>query len=289
MNQMSSIETLAQNGKSFYFAGLFLPQKQLHTIAELYSFCRYVDDSADELAPELAKKEIERIKAALRTGDDTDLNQAISSLEHHGVNREHLVDLVTGADWDINKVLIQNEQQLDLYCYYVAGVVGLMMNPLMNVKNTDANYYAMSLGKAMQLTNICRDVLEDALNERTYLPLEELQNGKISLQRLKQRGTTPSELKLLVAKYLTKADSLYQEGYRGLGYIPLRCRFVILLAGELYRHIGVKIARNNYEVLMGRTYLSTLEKVGVLVKTAFKLLKPRFWMKPKARAIEDFA
>lgn len=282
MRTTSSVQVLAKNGKSFYFAGLFLPQKQLHTIAELYSFCRYVDDSADELHPEQARKEIERIKRALHLeGEDKELNHILESLQRNGVLRQHLEDLVTGADWDINKVLIQNEKQLDLYCYYVAGVVGLMMNPLMQVSSPVAGEFAKKLGHAMQLTNICRDVLEDALNQRTYLPLEELRQAGLDLKSLQKKGGSPGALKEIVSRYLKKAENLYQEGYKGLPYIPLRCRFVILLAGELYRHIGVKIIHQDYEVLNGRVYLSLSEKFWVLFKSTFKALAPGFWIKPR--------
>lgn len=281
MNDQSSIDVLAQNGKSFYFAGVFLPPQQLKSIAGLYSFCRYVDDCADELQPETAQIEIEKIKAEIKKENhDESQISSIHELISLGVKKEHMLDLIKGAEWDISGQIIYTEQDLDLYCYYVAGVVGLMMNPLMQVKDNGAQVYALSLGKAMQLTNICRDVLEDALNQRTYLPLHELKQNNIDLKQLQTQGPTPEAVKKMIEKYLQKANDYYKTGYLGLAYIPLRCRFVILLAGELYRHIGLKIIKNKYEVLQGRTYLNVFEKCLVFFKVLPQILTTRFWKKP---------
>ena len=287
MNQPSSVDILARNGKSFNFAGVFLPKKQLVSIATLYSFCRYVDDCADELHPTEAKIEIDKIKKALDGNDEFDSkDKSIQNLISIGVQKNHMLDLIYGAEWDVSGRKIQTDKDLDLYCYHVAGVVGLMMNPLMNVQDNQAHMYAVNLGKAMQLTNICRDVLEDAVNHRTYLPLSDLTENNLELKDLQKKGPAPQALRNIVAKYLQRADEYYQTGYLGLPYIPLRCRFVILLAGELYRHIGLKIKKNNYEVLQGRTYLNVFEKTYVFFKVLPQLMTLRFWKKPVKQTTE---
>lgn len=269
----SSIDILKDHGKSFYFAGLFLPMKQLEKIAELYHFCRFVDDTADTQESSIAKQDIELIKQTLlSTTFKNALQDFIQRLEKNGVQRQHLLDLVAGAEFDLHTGSIDTEADLDLYCYRVAGVVGLMMNPLIGVVDTHADYHAVCLGKAMQLTNICRDILEDAQNGRLYLPYEKIEENNIPTNELKMRGPTSSAVKNLVKNYLIKADYLYTEGYKGLDYIPFRARFVIYLAGEVYRHIGVKIKSIDYDVLQGRTFLTLSEKIRVLLKTSLKFI-----------------
>lgn len=287
----SSIDILAANGKSFYFAGILLPQKKLKIISELYWFCRYVDDCADTLPAEQARKEISQIKKMILSSylDSSYIcSQPISSLQQRiygltqlGISSNYLLDLIRGTEIDVNNEVIRTEQDLDTYCYHVAGVVGLMMNPLIDVTAPEAHPYAVALGKGMQLTNICRDILEDAINDRYYIPLKEIQDLGIDPLILKRQGETPSSVKLLVKKYLQKADAYYFEAYQGLHFIPLRCRFVILLAGELYRHIGIKIIKNNYEVLSERTYLNLFEKIVVAITTIPQVFRFSFWKRPK--------
>ncbi|KYG65703.1 hypothetical protein AZI86_01100 [Bdellovibrio bacteriovorus] len=277
----SAVAVLAQNGKSFYFAGVFLPADRLKVISELYSFCRYVDDCADELSHDQAKTAVAHIKEVILNSDLSDpLQDQVRLLEKNGVARTLLLDLVRGAEWDIHEEPIHTADDLDKYCYHVAGVVGLMMNPLMKVTDPAAASYAVSLGKAMQLTNICRDILEDAQNARIYLPATEIRSLGLGLTALATPGAAPTELKTVLKKYLKLADASYELGQQGLPYIPLRCRFVILIASEVYRHIGKKIIKNDFEVLKGRIYLTVFEKIVVLFKTSPKMLKPAFWLKP---------
>lgn len=278
MYNNSNIKILAKNGKSFYFAGYFLPKPQLSAISDLYAFCRYVDDCADELSPNEAKIEISKIKETLLNSNMSNpIQQKIKSLESRGIQRKHLLDLIHGAEWDALQKPILNEQQLDHYCYCVAGVVGLMMNPLMKISHPDALEHAIALGKAMQITNICRDIKEDALKLRIYLPENRIKEANLTLEQLQKNSPTPNELKHLVYEYLMLAENLYKTGFQGLAYIPLRCRFVILLAGQLYRHIGLKIIRNDCDVLKGRFYLNWIEKILILFKILPLTLKPSFW------------
>ncbi|MFN3455177.1 MAG: phytoene/squalene synthase family protein [Pseudobdellovibrio sp.] len=287
MNNNSNIKILAKNGKSFYFAGCFLPKQQLSAIADLYAFCRYVDDCADELNPIEAKLEISKIKAILHDPNiNNSTQEKIKLLESKGIQRKHLLDLIHGAEWDALQKPILNEQQLDHYCYCVAGVVGLMMNPLMKITDPAAHEHAIALGKAMQITNICRDILEDALKLRVYLPENKIKEANLTLEQLQKNGPTPNQLKHLVYEYLMLAENLYKTGFQGLAYIPLRCRFVILLAGQLYRHIGLKIIRNDCDVLKGRFYLNWTEKILILFKILPLTLKPSFWLTRKQQAIE---
>ena len=276
--QKNPEKVLAEYGKSFYFASLVFNSEQRHQVAKLYSFCRYVDDTADCLSPNDAAIAIDKLNQELfNYQGQTPFHQLIRDLEGQGVQREHMGELLQGALFDVQKNVVQNDNDLMLYCYRVAGVVGLMMCPLLGVKGSEAHPYAIDLGLAMQLTNICRDIHEDALNDRTYIPQKKLEEANIQIKQLQLRGSSSEQLKAVVEHYLDIADELYENSYQGLAYIPLRPRLCILIAGEVYRAIGHKIRRNDFQVLEGRVFLNVWEKLGVVLKTIPRVFSPHFW------------
>ncbi len=265
------------HAKSFSFARKIFNRKITEKVIYLYRFCRFVDDCADELPPLEAKKAVEKIKESFNSQNDSLISKDISYLKSMGIKKEHLLHLIEGASMDSIGPSINNNKDLIQYCYMVAGVVGLMMCPIMNVSNKNAYKHAIDLGIAMQITNICRDILQDAQNKRTYLPLDILTAEKITIDTLNKKGNTPLNLKNIVKSYLNLADQYYTSGYNGLSYIPLRARLCILIAGEIYRSIGIKIRRENYDVLKGRTILSRNEKFFVLLKSTTKIFNKNFW------------
>lgn len=269
---------MQKHGKSFYFASQIFGKEQMGNISLLYSLCRYIDDCADELEPEESKRELQKLQNAF-DGKESDqrLSQMISRLQNLGVKPAYLSELMDGACFDANGGHIDTRKDLLIYCYKVAGVVGLMMNPLLGVINKEAAPHAVDLGVGMQLTNICRDVLEDAQNGRNYLPTNELKEAGLDIKDLAIKGTTPTPLKIIVKRYLNIADEYYESALKALGHIPLRARLAILIAGEVYRAIGQKIAHNNYEVLNGRTFLNTTEKLLVSAKAFIRIFTPSFW------------
>lgn len=275
MNQATQV--MSTHGKSFYFASLFFPREQFAKIALLYMICRRIDDTADELKSSESLPALSEIRAQIadphRTGQWRTL---IAQVEEQGVERTHLLDLMTGAEFDARGGVISDEATLLKYCYWVAGVVGLMMCPILRAQDARAQQHAKSLGIGMQLTNICRDVKSDAKAGRIYLPMDRVQQTGLTLEDL-QSDVTPEKLKNLVGEYLDLADTYYQHGYEGLAYLPFRSRLCIVLAGEVYRHIGVKIRRKNYQVLEGRIYLSYLEKIGVALKCLRFFIHTDFW------------
>lgn len=259
---------MAQHGKSFYWASRFFNKKMLHDVATLYTFCRYVDDLADECEPKIATQQL----GSLLDNIDTNESNFSDIFGKDKISAEYAKELLDGALFDVNQGKIINKDDLIVYCYKVAGVVGLMMTKVIGVKDIEANAFAIDLGLGMQLTNICRDVLEDAKNNRTYLPLDELDFEKINIERIQIQGSTPKALKKIVSYYLALADTYYESATSGLHYIPWRARFVILLAARLYQAIGHKIRYNNYDVLNGRTYLNSFEKLLISVKVIFEFL-----------------
>ena len=271
-------ELFAEHGKSFYFASIVFKKQRLERIAILYRLCRFIDDCADELPEQESDRAISEI---LKDLDDpsreTRVNQMVAQVEQWGVKRDFVRELVIGAQFDAKGGEIKTTADLMIYCYRVAGVVGLMMCPMIGVSSRAAYPHAIDLGIGMQLTNICRDILEDAGRERSYLPHEMLKRAGLSIEDLKP-GATPEVVKALVKRCLDEADRYYTSGYEGLAFIPLRPRFVILLAGEVYRHIGVKIRKHDYQVLSGRTFLSKPAKFWVALKTLVKVASPWFWV-----------
>ncbi len=217
--------------------------------------------------------------------DQISLVSLVEKLESYGISKSYLNILVEGALFDVNKKTIQTQSDLIRYCFHVAGVVGLMMCPLIFVRDRKAHAFAVDLGIGMQLTNICRDVLEDAKNERIYLPSLDLKEKNVNLFGLTSQikitsdsGNEIANLKELVKRQLDLADVYYKSSFKGLAYIPLRPRFAILLASNIYKAIGDKIRKQGYNVLSGRTYLSKTEKVWVSIKAFFKVFHKNFWV-----------
>ena len=300
---------MSKHGKSFHFASQVFSQNVFIRISYLYAFCRFVDDTADEQAAVPALQDLNMIKEKLSqtinyeaeysplpmpesieekqqqkniskdqsAKNEISVNDLISKLVKFGIKKEYLNVLVDGALFDVTAQKIQNTKDLIRYCYHVAGVVGLMMCPLIFVRDKKAYAFAIDLGIGMQITNICRDVLEDAKNNRTYLPLDALNEANLNLQDFKQQGSSPKALKTIMREHLDLADVYYRSSFMGLAYIPLRPRIAILFASEIYRGIGQKLRRQDFEVLQGRVYLNKLEKVLVSLKALLKAFHPRFW------------
>ncbi len=295
---------MAKYGKSFHFASQVFSPKVFFRVSFLYAFCRFVDDTADEQAPAKALQDLNELKELLSISsgenDDTkpfkedlidlkpdlrpndevpeiSVQDLIQKLISFDIKKSYLNILVDGALYDVLEKRVQTPQDFLCYCYHVAGVVGLMMCPLLRVRQKQAYAFAIDLGIGMQITNICRDVLEDAQNNRTYLPAQSLKDVNLNITELKIQGPSPKALKDLLEQHLDLADIYYQSSFTGLAYIPLRPRIAILFASEIYRAIGHKIRRNQFEVLQGRMYLNRIEKIMVSLKALCKILLPRFW------------
>ena len=263
--------SLEKHGKSFYWASFFLPSKNKDAASELYSICRYFDDLADG-APtdqsEKLKSEFEQIYNNFKHP----INKFFKS---NNIPIQILGDLIQGLIQDQKLVRLQTEKDLIKYSYQVAGTVGLMMQPLILVKNKNANKHAIDLGIAMQLTNIARDIYEDAIMNRVYLPREWLR--EISIEHLKNDSINKIQPKMkdILKKLIDLSEVYYQNGFSGMKYIPIKTRLAIFFAAKIYRSIGMKIKSNNYQYSNKRVYLNKLDKLWVTIKSLpeFILLK----------------
>ena len=250
---MKTQNYLSVYAKSFNWAGFFLPKNILIKCSVLYDFCRTLDNIADQ-NNSLEKKKEEFIKFkeefSSKSKNNIIISNMIDLIRSENINSSIVYDLFDGIESDIKaNVKIKSYKELLLYCYRVAGTVGLMMAKIMKVKNRDSLKSAINLGIAMQLTNISRDVIEDKNNDREYI-----------------------ESNFLILKNtIHKADNFYESSFYAIKDIPLICRFSIIVARRVYREIGRKILKisdfENYKC-SGKVYLNNFEK---LIQTFFSL------------------
>ena len=246
---------IRRHSRSFSLAAKCLPSGIRSDVEKLYAWCRWCDDAVDsapnsQVANERLtslRDDVERIFSgqAIRHPASQWLADLVAK---RGIEKHHALELLAGMEMDLNEWQVDDEADLVLYCYRVAGVVGLMMCRIMGVRDGAAEKQAIQLGIAMQLTNIARDVAEDWQRGRCYLPK--------SFGDIDQKGRslpTNAQVAPSVAKLLTMAESYYANGQMGISVLPRSCRQAIVLASQLYREIGQQVRRNNYAVMDGRT------------------------------------
>ena len=270
--------SLAQNSKSFWLATLFLPKAVASDAAVLYRFCRMVDDIADEAqCPADARRHLTRIQDSCETGE-SDCPAVLSFLrtaERRSIPVETAISLIDGVLSDLDTVRLRSENELLRYAYRVAGVVGHMMCGVLRVQNQKAISYAVDLGLAMQLTNICRDVQEDADLGRVYVPEDLLRKYAVTSEQFLALDVSPDIMRRIINELLDLADTLYARALNGMKYIPFRSRIGILIARRVYRAIGHKLrAAHGSDPRHGRTVVGPLTKSIQIVFSVFDLFRP---------------
>lgn len=245
---------LTSKGRSFHWARRLLRPVHADRATRLYGFCRRVDDLADETqSPEAARDALMAMERSLQYGVSSDplVSDTIMLLQECAIDPAIPIALIRGVMSDLDQVRIATEGDLLRYCYSVAGTVGLMMSAALDMTDPRAAHHAIDLGIAMQLTNLCRDVRQDALAGRRYLPASLL--GAFEPNRLIQ---PPSADRPLVRKtletLLNLADAYYRSGEAGLAYLPHDARNGILAAVRIYRAIGHTLRARSYDYWTGR-------------------------------------
>ncbi|QXD23087.1 phytoene/squalene synthase family protein [Opitutia bacterium ISCC 51] len=263
-----AIEVLSRHGKTFRFAGIFLEKKQLKNSARLYRFCRFADDLADHTSPSLAGPRLRQIKTDLEIGaSEIPMVQDFLNLTtEENIDRGAAIDLINGLQMDLGMVSIETDEDLIQYCYHVAGTVGLLMCGVLGVTHSKAYQFAIYLGIAMQLTNIARDIEEDAISNRIYVPNTWVNHHHVE-EFLAGVNEAAVETGFAIKKMLDLADRYYQSGISGLGYLPRRARFPILVAARLYQAIGTEIRKLGYAHNKGRCYVGKSRKVFLTLKS----------------------
>ncbi len=278
---------LGAGSKSFALAGALLGRGVRDDAAVLYAWCRLADDLIDEAPQHAQATSLGQLHEQLDVvyGDGkifpTPLLAAMHELVHRtGIPRAYPEALIEGFVMDATGHVYQSTNDLDLYAYRVAGVVGLMMCHVMGTRDDRCLKQAVHLGMAMQFTNVCRDVAEDWRRGRLYLPRSTLRPGFALLPGDPLTQTDQDDFTRAAAFLYERAELYYRssaEGLRGLGW---RSAVAISAAMRIYRAIGRKIARRHHQVLRGRVVISTPHKTVLLLFSLVSGLVdlPRRWI-----------
>ena len=266
--------SLRRHGKSFHFAGNFLSGAHFRDCARLYGFCRYLDDIADQsTCNEQARRVFRDIAGDLLAGSSRNPQVAdfLQLAEAHAIDRGIVLELIRGLEGDLDPVAVSDWPELIRYCYRVAGTVGLLMARILGASEPVARFHAVDLGIAMQLTNIARDVAEDARAGRRYLPASLLPGVSVE-QIVRADPEIRPALSRAVSRLLSVAEAYYASGEDGLVYLAPRARVAILIASRLYHAIGTGLAARGHSTWEGRTYVTTGRKISIAAGTLFEFV-----------------
>jgi len=240
---LAPTEVLRWNGRSFHWAARFMPAATARDAATLYAFCRHVDDLGDGGDPAHAAPALDAIAAALDGGavPDAATRAFLDLARRRGIALAAARTLVTTVRADLDAPRVPDEGALIRYAHGVAGTVGVMMCPLLGVTDARAEPFAVDLGIAMQLTNIARDVAEDAAAGRRYLPASWLGSDVPPQRLLDPDAATDRRVRAALDRTLATADRYYTSAERGMRFIPARTRLAILAAARIYAAIGPRV------------------------------------------------
>ncbi len=266
-------KAIKQGSKTFFNASLLLPAAVRDPAYGLYAFCRLSDDAIDLSGGSTVA--LARLQdRLLRVYDGRPLqiaaDRAMANLvQQFAIPRAIPEALLEGLAWDTQDRRYEDLPDLLDYAARVAGTVGVMMTLIMGVRSPEALARACDLGVAMQLSNIARDVGEDARAGRLYLPLRWLRDAGIDADVFLANPTMSEALRTVVARLLHEADRLYNRARRGIAYLPQPCRHAILSAAMLYAEIGREVENLSHNSVMYRAHVSTARKLQLLAQAAF--------------------
>ena len=267
---MKPREVLARHGSSFHMASRLLRRDDANDVATLYAVCRLIDDIADESANGAGRIDtyIEALDAANLNAIPVDGFQAM--VERREMRLEPLVVLARTAAHEARYGrLIESESELIDYCYGVAGTVGELMCPLLGADPVRGRDAAVALGIGMQLTNIARDVLEDAQRGRRYLPAEWIDQRTPVVIAAAEVADRPS-IQAAIGRLVDRAELEYAHAETGFALIPWRNRIAIRVAARLYRAIGLRVRNGGCRYWEGRTSLSHRDRRRLALRTLFR-------------------
>ena len=271
-------EKAAASGSSFYYAFLFLPPQRRAAITAFYAFCREVDDVVDEVQdPTVAAQKLHwwqiEVQSSFAGNPQHPVMKALMPLTgEFGITGQHLQDVIAGCQMDLNQTRYLDFAGLQRYCHLVAGVVGEVAARIFGQSQEETTHYAHQLGLAFQLTNIVRDVGEDALRGRIYLPVNELQQFEVSAKDILERRDSPAFQALMSFQY-ERAQGLYEKALAALPQADWRSQKPGLMMASIYRTLLVEIQAAGFPVLRQRVALTPLRK---------------FWLAWKMQALGRF-
>ena len=265
----------AASGSSFYYAFLFLPPERRAAITAFYAFCREVDDVVDEIkdpsvaATKLAWWQKEVMQAYAGQPSHPVMHALMPLAPTFGIESRHLMAVIDGCQMDLNQTRYLDFAGHTTYCHLVAGVVGEVAARIFGQTDETTTAYAHKLGLAFQMTNIIRDVGEDAMRGRSYLPLDEQQRFGVKAQDLMQRDYSDRFTALM--KFQTdRAHALYDEALALLPAADRRAQKPGLMMASIYRTLLREIEASGFQVLHQRTSLTPLRKLWIAVRTHWR-------------------
>ena len=266
------------HAKTFYLASLFLPKKQQNPIFAIYALLRTVDDVVDMAEDKLkdgliTSDEISmmleswksRLKACYAGNVDNDpiMMAWQDTLKSYAIPIDLPLDLMDGVAMDIEFKPFETFEELYVYCYKVAAVVGLMTSEIFGYSDKQALEHAIELGIAMQLTNILRDIGEDVDRGRIYLPLEDLRRFNYSQEEFMQKRINNNFI-ILMKFQKERARSYYRSSEKGIPMLERQSRFGVCISSINYGNILSAIEKNNYDVFSKRAYRSFYQKISTI-------------------------
>ncbi len=266
----------AKGSKSFYFATLFFPPDLARAAHSVYWFCRYTDDLADECTTiEQGRREIDEWSALLRSAERTGTTEHpvlllfLETARQYQIPLEYAHELIEGMRMDLTQNRYCDFEELRLFCYRAASVVGLMMSCVIGFEDPSdsdrALPHAVDLGIAMQLTNILRDIGEDRGRGRIYLPHDELQRFGYSEQQLVD-GVRNEAFRNLMRFHIARAREYYVRGNAGIPLLNRRGRFAVKIASDVYREILGRIEQSQFDVFDRRAIVPASRKYWLTVQ-----------------------
>ena len=264
-------EKAAASGSSFYYAFLFLPAPRRAAITAFYAFCREVDDVVDEVQdPSVAAQKLHwwqlEVSRSFAGQAQHPVMQALMPLAaDYNITQDHLQQVIAGCQMDLNQTRYLDFPGLQSYCHLVAGIVGEVAANIFGQTDDATTAYAHTLGLAFQLTNIIRDVGEDALRGRIYLPVDELQRFDVKAQDLLQRRDSPA-FQALMQFQAERAHGLYDQALALLPDADRRSQKPGLMMASIYRTLLREIEAAHFPVLTQRVALTPARKLWLAWK-----------------------
>jgi len=265
----------AKSGSSFYYSFLFLPEQKRQAIIALYAFCREVDDAVDETSDvDVARAQLdwwrEEVQRTFKGTATHPVGKALqTAMQHFDFHEEYFMEIIDGMAMDLDTFTYKDFSQLALYCHRAASVVGLLSVEIFAYNNRKTLNYAENLGMALQLTNIIRDVREDAERGRIYLPQDELKQFNVNPDDVLALKSSPELVELL--KFQTaRAKDYYQQA---MTLLPQEDRYTQrtgLVMAAIYRAILNEIEKDGFQVMKHRVSLTPLRKLWIAWRTSRK-------------------
>jgi phytoene synthase len=260
------------SGSSFYYSFLFLPPERRRAITALYAFCREVDDVVDEgMDPQLAATKLAwwrtEVGNLFAGKPQHPVTRALEpQRDKYGISAARLNEIIDGMEMDLRQTRYLDWAGLESYCYRVASVVGLLAAGIFGYRDERTLDYAKHLGIAFQLTNIIRDVGEDARKNRVYLPVEDLQRFGVPASDILQAKETPA-FRSLMEFQAERARRYYESAMSALPAQDRRAQRPGLIMAAIYRTLLEEIQRGGFQVLTQRTSLTPLRKFWIAWRT----------------------